>query len=44
VFSYPSRLELIDTEHAASYTVVLHVMLLPEEDPLARVTYRVRKG
>src|SRR5215217_3088550 len=31
VFSHPSKLELIDTAHAAGYTVVLHVLLMPEE-------------
>ena len=31
MFSHPSKLELIDTAHAANYTVVLHVVLIPEE-------------
>jgi predicted ABC-type ATPase len=44
VFSHPSKLELIDTAHAADYTVVLHVLLIPEELAVARVAYRVRAG
>jgi predicted ABC-type ATPase len=44
VFSHPSKLELIDTAHAAGYTVVLHVLLVPEELAVARVAYRVRTG
>jgi predicted ABC-type ATPase len=44
VFSHPSKLELIDTAHAAGYTVVLHVLLIPEELAVARVAYRVRAG
>jgi predicted ABC-type ATPase len=44
VFSHPSKLELIDTAHAAGYTVVLHVLLIPEQLAVARVTYRVKAG
>jgi predicted ABC-type ATPase len=44
VFSHPSKLELIDTAHAAGYTVVLHVLLIPEELAVQRVAYRVRGG
>jgi predicted ABC-type ATPase len=44
VFSHPSKLELIDTAHAAGYTVVLHVLLIPEELAVKRVDYRVRAG
>ena len=44
VFSHRSKLELIDTARAAGYTVVLHVVLIPEELALARVAYRVRAG
>jgi predicted ABC-type ATPase len=43
-FSHPSKLELVDTAHAAGYTVVLHVLLIPEELAVARVAYRVRAG
>jgi predicted ABC-type ATPase len=44
VFSHPSKLELIDTAHAAGYTMVLHVLLIPEELAVKRVAYRVRAG
>jgi predicted ABC-type ATPase len=44
VFSHPSKLELIDTGHAAHYTVVLHVLLIPEELAVQRVAYRVQAG
>jgi predicted ABC-type ATPase len=30
--------------HGAGYTVVLHVLLIPEEPAVARVAYRVRAG
>jgi predicted ABC-type ATPase len=43
-FSHPSKLELVDTAHAAGYTVVLHVLLIPEELAVARIAYRVRAG
>jgi len=44
VFSHPSKLELIDSAHAASYTVILHVLLIPEELAVQRVKYRVTAG
>ncbi len=44
VFSHPSKLELIDTAHAADYTVVLHVLLIPEELAVQRVKHRVNAG
>jgi predicted ABC-type ATPase len=44
VFSHPSKLELIDTAHAAGYTVALHVLLIPEELAVRRVAYRVQAG
>ena len=44
VFSHPSKLELIDAAHTAGYTVVLHVLLVPEELAVARVAYRVQAG
>lgn len=44
VFSHPSKLELIDSAHAASYTVVLHVLLIPEELAVQRVKHRVAAG
>jgi predicted ABC-type ATPase len=42
--SHPSKLGLIDTAHAAGYTVVVHVLLIPEELAVQRVKYRVRAG
>ena len=44
VFSHPSKLDLIDAAHTAGYTVVLHVVLIPEELAVERVRYRVRAG
>jgi predicted ABC-type ATPase len=44
VFSHPSKLELIDTARAASYVVVLHVLLIPEELAVERVRHRVSAG
>ena len=44
VFSHPSKLELIDAAHAADYTVVLHVLLIPEELAVQRVRHRVYAG
>jgi predicted ABC-type ATPase len=44
VFSHPSKLELIDTAHAADYTIVLHVLLVPEELAVERVRHRVSAG
>jgi predicted ABC-type ATPase len=44
VFSHPSKLELIDTAHAADYTIVLHVLLIPEELAVERVRHRVSAG
>jgi predicted ABC-type ATPase len=42
VFPHPSKLDLIDTAHAEGYTVVLHVVLTPDESAVARVAYRAR--
>jgi predicted ABC-type ATPase len=44
VFSHPSKLELIDDARAAGYTVVLHVLLIPEDLAVERVRYRVAAG
>ncbi len=44
VFSHPSKLELIEAAHAADYTVVLHVLLIPEELAVQRVKHRVIAG
>ena len=44
VFSHPSKLDLVDAAHGAGYTVVLHVLLIPEELAVQRVAYRVQAG
>jgi predicted ABC-type ATPase len=44
VFSHPSKLELIRTARAAGYTVVLHVLLIPEDLAVERVRHRVQAG
>ena len=44
VFSHPSKLALIDAAHSAAYTVVLHVLLVPEELAVQRVQRRVAAG
>jgi predicted ABC-type ATPase len=44
VFSHPSKIELIDVARGAGYTVVLHVLLIPEELAVARVAARTRSG
>lgn len=44
VFSHPSKLELIRTARAAGYTVVLHVMAIPENLAVERVRMRVQAG
>ncbi len=41
VFSHPSKLELIDAARAADYTIVLHVLLIPEDLAVERVRHRV---
>lgn len=44
VFSHPSKLGLIRAAHAASYTVVLHALLVPEDLAVERVRHRVQAG
>jgi predicted ABC-type ATPase len=44
VFSHPSKLELIDSARAGSYTVVLHALLVPEDLAVERVKRRVMAG
>jgi predicted ABC-type ATPase len=44
VFSHPSKLVLIDAARTADYTIVLHVVLLPEELAVQRVRHRVSAG
>ena len=44
VFSHPSKLELIDTAQATGYTLVLHVVMIPEDLAVLRVQHRVLAG
>jgi predicted ABC-type ATPase len=44
VFSHPSKLELVVAAKAASYTVVLHVLMIPEDLAVERVLHRVQAG
>jgi len=44
VFSHPTKLELIDAAHTADYTIVAHVLLIPEELAVERVHHRVSAG
>jgi predicted ABC-type ATPase len=44
VFSHPSKLDLVNAAHAAGYTVVLHVLLVPEDLAVLRVGRRVQAG
>lgn len=44
VFSHPSKLDLIAEAHARDYTVVLHVLLIPEDLAVERVRHRVLAG
>jgi predicted ABC-type ATPase len=44
VFSHPSKLHLIDAAHAADYSIVLHVLIIPEDLAVERVRHRVRAG
>lgn len=44
VFSHPSKLELVHAAQLAGYTVNLHVLLIPEELAVQRVSHRVSVG
>ena len=44
VFSHPSKLDLISSALAADYTVVLHVLIIPEDLAVERVRHRVAAG
>jgi predicted ABC-type ATPase len=44
VFSHPSKLELLRVAQAADFSVVLHVLLIPEDLAATRVRYRVAAG
>lgn len=44
VFSHESKVALVEDAVKAGYRVHLHVMLVPEDVAVARVTYRVEDG
>ncbi|MHC9292945.1 zeta toxin family protein [Mycobacterium sp. LTG2003] len=44
VFSHPSKLDLIDAARADGYTVILHVVMIPEDLAVLRVRHRVEAG
>lgn len=44
VFSHPSKLALIRQAHDAGFTVVTHILLIPEELAVQRVRHRVVAG
>lgn len=44
VFSHPSKLDLVHAARVADYTVILHVVLIPEELAVQRVQRRVLAG
>lgn len=44
VFSHPSKVELIETAKGASYIVLLHIVVIPEDLAVARVADRVLHG
>ncbi|MBJ7341257.1 zeta toxin family protein [Mycolicibacterium sp.] len=44
VFSHPSKLEFVADAKVAGYTVVLHVVMIPEDLAVERVRYRVAAG
>src|ERR1700742_3166699 len=44
VFSHPSKLDLIHDAHRAGFTVVVHVLLIPENLAVERVRHRVQAG
>lgn len=44
VFSHPSKLDLLQVAKAAGYLVYLHVILIPEQLAVQRVTVRVEVG
>lgn len=44
VFSHESKLELVEAAHQVGFTVVLHVLLVPEDLTVSRVEHRVASG
>lgn len=44
VFSHPSKLDVVRTASAGGFTVILHVLLVPEDLAVERVRHRVQAG
>jgi predicted ABC-type ATPase len=44
VFSHPSKVALVRVAKLSGYTVILHVLLIPEVLAVQRVAYRVQAG
>ena len=44
VYSHPSKLELVDDALSAGFYVALHVLMVPVDEAVARVAYRVAHG
>jgi predicted ABC-type ATPase len=44
VFSHPSKVQLVQLAKQNGYTVIMHVLLIPEELAVRRVAYRVAAG
>lgn len=44
VFSHPSKVELVRAAQESGYLVSLHVVVIPEELAVSRVSHRVRLG
>jgi predicted ABC-type ATPase len=44
VFSHPSKVELVRIAKQNGYTVIVHVLLIPESLAVQRVAYRVQAG
>lgn len=44
VFSHPSKLDLVKAARTAGFTVVLHVLVIPEDLAVQRVRHRVQAG
>ncbi len=44
VFSHRTKLDLVERAQAAGYVVALHVLVLPEDVAVARVSARVERG
>ncbi len=44
VFSHPSKVQLVQAAKRNGFTVILHVLLIPEDLAVRRVAYRVAAG